>query len=1363
MRKQYKYLAKTGLSAALSISLVMSSMAGMSGTEAGFGTLRSESSQEAGQIGSERDGRENTQTDQDDSKTDHNADTGDGDEEAGAGDQDSEEILLEEDDLQYEGEEVLLDEGDILTELDFSSSSDPAKIVKKAFDKASKYSSDGNIEGPQGKNCAVASASNWKDNGNLSVVDLASASDAEKVSEYDGAEVNAAGILWDTHVFRYYLHGEKDFDRNTSITDRQRIELKTESNNLDINSICGDILTARWKFFLPEDTPLPNNQDPLGEVNNFFHIFQTKATKGDESSMPVFTFTVNDEELVFEGSDCGHVNEDLQHIDSVDIHQVLGKWMEAEVTTYTAEQGYVYVSLKDISDPAAPKELMDTGYSIDNWRRPEREEHREGSDRHYYEYDAPAVKDQLNRSKWGLYRKIFEDGFDEAVMYLGDLQIIKHDPEAYVFPDGFTPCEQPREISWAVKADPVLVLEGTDPGNIYLPSQVEVYVDANEKELIDVVWDWETSDYDQSVKGTYTVYGTLVPEDGIENSNDVHAQAEVCVTDDLSQKRVNWALGTEFGGSASVKTVGGSESNPSSCLIDGSEETYWSTHSGLIVQNEEDNGGWRYWAAIDLGAVRSFDEIYYALGTIGSSKQFRLHNYSMYYTNTAEAYEELQGGTTGNPRTKGVTPNPLLTSHGDAWEAIEGVYKENIISEGKKEVTNNIQHRYVLDEPVEAQYVLVLGEIETIDATAGAIQTKVLKLIGDKAEADIPQIRKVALPEQITVEPGTDFEALGLPSQVEVTLADQTSELAFVTWNQADYQSDTEGIYRITGSLSFAEDKMQNPELLEAEAYVEVKHVPEKITKNWVLEDHVEVKAVSAVSNSANKLSYLIDGDRTTSWATHSSLVKSGFPYWAAVDLGAERCVDRLEAAWESTGNRLDNYRLYYAPDTAEAALLFESLKGGNDLSTEKNQNQVTRNPLDETDLWTLFEGAFSDTTVKKNTAVVHKLNETVCCRYILLFGEVNEEESAGAIKTSELNVFGTAGEDQKPVSVKSIGRLDPVTVAYGTPFGAVRLPETVAVELENGTFDNVPVHWMAGSYSKTDTGSVWVTGKLMLPENLTNPEELQVQIQLNIEGSEIARRASVVFMEDAKSEFVRYESVIVGSRIDAPVNEPKKEGYEFAGWCLDAEGTIRWNQKTDRLTAAGLVLYASWKEAPEVPDIPTDPENPEQPDKPEQPDNPDMPEQPGIPEKPDIPLKPGNSNGSSDGDSDGGSPRYMADGRSDGQWQQDEIGWKLRWPDSTYSIGRWEKVFWNGSGRWFFFGNDGYMKTGWLKDSDGKMYYLNPVSDGNQGAMLTGWQLIDGKWYYFNPVSDGYQGMMVTNAAVDGYVIGEDGAADRS
>ena len=53
-------------------------------------------------------------------------------------------------------------------------------------------------------------------------------------------------------------------------------------------------------------------------------------------------------------------------------------------------------------------------------------------------------------------------------------------------------------------------------------------------------------------------------------------------------------------------------------------------------------------------------------------------------------------------------------------------------------------------------------------------------------------------------------------------------------------------------------------------------------------------------------------------------------------------------------------------------------------------------------------------------------------------------------------------------------------------------------------------------------------------------------------------------------------------------------------------------------------------------------------------------------------------------------------------------------------------------------------MKTGWHQDVDGHMYYLNPVSDGTQGEMWTGWHNIDGIWYYFNPVSDGTQGALL-------------------
>ena len=44
----------------------------------------------------------------------------------------------------------------------------------------------------------------------------------------------------------------------------------------------------------------------------------------------------------------------------------------------------------------------------------------------------------------------------------------------------------------------------------------------------------------------------------------------------------------------------------------------------------------------------------------------------------------------------------------------------------------------------------------------------------------------------------------------------------------------------------------------------------------------------------------------------------------------------------------------------------------------------------------------------------------------------------------------------------------------------------------------------------------------------------------------------------------------------------------------------------------------------------------------------------------------------------------------------------------------------------------------------NGRQYYLNPVSDGTQGRMVTGWLFIDSKWCYFNEVSDGVLGAFV-------------------
>ena len=60
----------------------------------------------------------------------------------------------------------------------------------------------------------------------------------------------------------------------------------------------------------------------------------------------------------------------------------------------------------------------------------------------------------------------------------------------------------------------------------------------------------------------------------------------------------------------------------------------------------------------------------------------------------------------------------------------------------------------------------------------------------------------------------------------------------------------------------------------------------------------------------------------------------------------------------------------------------------------------------------------------------------------------------------------------------------------------------------------------------------------------------------------------------------------------------------------------------------------------------------------------------------------------------------------------------------------------------WFFFDENGYMHTGWYRDpSTGYWYYLQELSNGVRGRMVTGSYTINGKTYQFSDVSDGYRG----------------------
>lgn len=137
-------------------------------------------------------------------------------------------------------------------------------------------------------------------------------------------------------------------------------------------------------------------------------------------------------------------------------------------------------------------------------------------------------------------------------------------------------------------------------------------------------------------------------------------------------------------------------------------------------------------------------------------------------------------------------------------------------------------------------------------------------------------------------------------------------------------------------------------------------------------------------------------------------------------------------------------------------------------------------------------------------------------------------------------------------------------------------------------------------------------------------------------------------------------------------------------------------------------------------------------------------------------------SGGYSGGRSSGGSRQASNNaiaGTLAGQWMQDGTGWWFRLDDGSYAVDSWQYVAYNGMAKWYRFDINGYICKGWFTDADGHRYYLNPVSDGQMGAMLTGWQQIDGIWYYFNTVSDGTQGALLVNTTTpDGYNVDANG-----
>lgn len=102
------------------------------------------------------------------------------------------------------------------------------------------------------------------------------------------------------------------------------------------------------------------------------------------------------------------------------------------------------------------------------------------------------------------------------------------------------------------------------------------------------------------------------------------------------------------------------------------------------------------------------------------------------------------------------------------------------------------------------------------------------------------------------------------------------------------------------------------------------------------------------------------------------------------------------------------------------------------------------------------------------------------------------------------------------------------------------------------------------------------------------------------------------------------------------------------------------------------------------------------------------------------------------------------------GTWRKDLKGWRFRPALGAEAKETWIYTVWNEESSWYYFGEDGYMRTGWL-EYKGIWYFLK--ADGRMACRE--WLSVDGKWYYF----DAEGGMLANTVTPDGYRVDVNGA----
>jgi len=316
----------------------------------------------------------------------------------------------------------------------------------------------------------------------------------------------------DRYIFRFYIHKDIDTDRCGTNTDRQRNEIKSYSPSpAKLKGTLGETVLYEWYFKIDE------NFQPS---SRFTHLFQLKASGGDDDANPVFTITpreTNRLELIH-----GSGSDSYNQLKSTELDKIKGKWVKATCeTTYLEDNGDFSITLELLDGT----EVISYSGQLDMWRT--------GAD--------------FVRPKWGIYRSLGDkESLRDEVVLFADFKITEKETCPIWYEDAdndglgdpnnvIVSCEQPD--GYVGNNDDLacrIYYEDNDgdflgdPANsVYSCEQPEGYV-ANDADEDCGLW-YQDADNDGLGNPDESMYACAQPEGYVANKDDENDSFPVAV------------------------------------------------------------------------------------------------------------------------------------------------------------------------------------------------------------------------------------------------------------------------------------------------------------------------------------------------------------------------------------------------------------------------------------------------------------------------------------------------------------------------------------------------------------------------------------------------------------------------------------------------------------------------------------------------------------------------------------------------------------------------------------------------------------------------------------------------------------------